>query len=333
MFFNQIKNTDRPNNKWEVLYDKRVLTVRNNRKFTLTQGFFTMGSCFAEEIRKALTARNVKCYPEYRKIQIDSSRMKIDTLPQREHMNYYNTFSIRQEIERAAGLWIQDKRDIWELHGRDIQNDALVAGEGSVFQDPYRRLVFGRTADDLWEALSQINVVIKEGLTTAEACVITLGMTEVFKKKNNGLVCNQVPIYGGGAGMRETYFHASTFDENMTNMRTSLRLLKQLNPKVQVVLTVSPVPLHRSFNEHDIFVNNMESKCTLRAVAAQICREFDWVHYFPSFEIVWGIGASAYMDKDLLHVKEEVVRNIMDLFLVSHCEMAQETPAVAEAHA
>jgi hypothetical protein len=77
----------------------------------------------------------------------------------------------------------------------------------------------------------------------------------------------------------------------------------------------------------------MESKCTLRAVAAQVCREFDWVHYFPSFEIVWGIGAGAYMDKDLLHVKEEVVRSIMDLFLASHCEIAQGTATVQNAGA
>jgi hypothetical protein len=103
-------------------------------------------------------------------------------------------------------------------------------------------------------------------------------------------------------------------------MRTALRLLKQLNPRMQVVLTVSPVPLHRSFNQHDIFVNNMESKCTMRAVAAQICREFDWVHYFPSFEIVWGVGAAAYKDEDLLHVKEEVVGMIIDQFMVSHFE-------------
>lgn len=324
MFFKQVQNVDRPNKKWEVLYENRTLTVRNNRRFTLKQGFFTIGSCFAEEIRKALTARSVHCYPEYRKIAIDPARMKIDTLPQREHMNYYNTFSIRQEIERAAGIWIQDRHDVWELHGKNLENGILIAGEGSIFQDPYRRLVFGRTIDDLWEALDQINVVIKEGLTTADVCVMTLGMTEVFKKKNNGLVCNQVPVYGGGAGMRETYFYPSNYDENLANMRTALRLLKQLNPQVQVVLTVSPVPLHRSFNEHDIFVNNMESKCTLRAVAAQICREFDWVHYFPSFEIVWGIGAGAYMDKDLLHVKEEVVRSIMDLFLASHCETIQD---------
>ena len=248
--------------------------------------------------------------------------MKIDTLPAREHMNYYNTFSIRQELERAAGQWTQAANDIWLVHKRDIQNGVFVAGERTLCQDPYRRLVFGKTPEDLHEALEQINVVMRDGFRQADVCVITLGMTEVFKKKDNGLVCNQVPVYGGGSGLRETFFHASDYQENLENMRVSLRLLKEMNPKVQVILTVSPVPLHRSFNSDDIFVNNYESKCTMRAVTAKICREFDWVHYFPAFEIVWGMGATAYQAKDRLHVKEEVVDRIIAAFMDTHFETA-----------
>ena len=326
MFFNQAQYSDRVNKKWEVLYESRCLTVKNNRRFNLNQKFFTIGSCFAEEIRKALSARKVSCYPEYRNIDIDPQRMIIDTLPAREHMNYYNTFSIRQELERAAGLWVQDQYDIWEVKKRDIADGRMIDGSGSIYQDPYRRLVFGKTPEDLNEAIGNINGVVKEGLLQADVCVITMGMIEVFKKKNNGLVCNQVPIYGGGSGLRESYFHLSSFDENLNNMRTSLNLLKQLNEDVEVVLTVSPVPLHRSFNEHDIYVNNVESKATLRAVAGQICREYDWVHYFPSYEIVTGIGVGAYEERDLLHVKPAVVGEIMNLFLNAYCSQ-DEPPA------
>jgi len=74
------------------------------------------------------------------------------------------------------------------------------------------------------------------------------------------------------------------------------------------------VPLHRSFGPNDIFVNNYASKCTLRSVAEQICIEYPWVHYFPSFEIVWNLGSSAYMEKDLLHVKPEIVGLITSAF-------------------
>ncbi|HEX6958961.1 MAG TPA: GSCFA domain-containing protein [Ferrovibrio sp.] len=326
MFFKELVAVDRPNKKWEALRETGKLTVKRNLLFNASHRFFTIGSCFAEEIRKALTARNVICYPEYRKIKVDHARMRVDTLPHREHMNYYNTFSIRQEVERAAGLWVQDKHDIWEVANRTLVNGTQAVGEGTLYQDPYRRLVFGKTPADLWEALEQIDAVMKEGMLNADACFITLGMTEVFKKKNNGLVCNQIPVYAGGAGLRETYYHQSTFDENYQNIKRALLLLKQMNPKIQVVLTVSPVPLERSFNEHDVFVNNMESKTTLRAVAGQICREFDWVHYFPSFEIVWGIGVPAYQE-DRVHVKPEIVQGIISTFLASHFTDLGAAPA------
>ncbi|MCP5278853.1 MAG: GSCFA domain-containing protein [Thiobacillus sp.] len=321
MFFNKLVPADHPNKKWEVLFKSGILTVGNKHVFNTGQKFFTIGSCFAEEIRKALTSRYVTCYPEYSRIRLDPDRMQIDTLPQREHMNYYNTFSIRQEIERAAGLWVQDRDDIWPLKGRTIENGKLtMRQDGSVWQDPYRRLVFGKTEADLWSAIDQINTVMKEGMAQSDVLVMTLGMTEVFRKKNNGLVCNQIPVYGGGAGLKETEFHASDYEENLANLRRAFALLRQINPAIQVVLTVSPVPLQRSFGPHDIFVNNYESKCTLRAVAAKICRELDWVHYFPSFEIVWGIGDTAYQARDRLHVKEEVVGRIIDVFLQTHFE-------------
>lgn len=318
MFFNKFVCLDTPNKKWEVLYKTGALTLRNHRVFNRQQGFMTIGSCFAEEIRKALSAEGVRCYPEYRRIPIDPARMKIDTLPHREHMNYYNTYSIRQEIERAAGAWTQADDDIWEVPRRELRDNAVVAGDGTLYQDPYRRLVFGKTPEDLHEALGHINAAIRDGFTLADVCVITLGMTEVFLKKNNGLACNQIPVYGGGGGLRETEFHASDYLENLENLRVGLNLLKSINPDIQVVLTVSPVPMNRSFNRDDIFVNNYESKCTLRAVAGQICREFDWVHYFPSFEIVWGLGVTAYQSRDRLHVKEEVVQRIVSVFMESH---------------
>ena len=318
MFFEKLLIAPRPNRKWEVLHQSRALTLTGAPLFHVTDKIFTIGSCFAEEIRKALTRRAVTCFPAYGKIAIDPSRMRIDTLPHREHMNYYNTFSIRQELERAAGLWVQDRSDVWTLPNRRIQDGQLVVGEGTVHQDPYRRLVFGATPDDLWDALDQINAVMREGLVEADVVLMTLGMTEVFRKRNNGLVCNQVPVYGGGAGLRETYAHSSTFAENLHNVRRTLQLIRELNPRAKVVVTVSPVPLHRSFADADIFVTNMQSKSTLRAVAGEIVREFDWVTYFPAYEIVNGFGSAAFKPEDLLHVKEEVAHLIVETFMSLH---------------
>jgi hypothetical protein len=172
MFFRDLGSTARPNKKWDVLRETRRLTVKTNPIFSRHHSFFTIGSCFAEEVRKALTARDILCYPEYSKITVDPERQRVDTLPRREHMNYYNTFSIRQEVERAAGLWTQARDDIWEVVNRVLIQGIQQPGEGTLYQDPYRRLVFGKTPDDLWQALNQVDAVMKEGMLKADACFI-----------------------------------------------------------------------------------------------------------------------------------------------------------------
>lgn len=320
MFFDKIVSVDRPNKKWEALFESRTLTLPLNQMFTKEDSFFTIGSCFAEEVRKALSGQGVVCLPQYSKVVFDSDHAIVDTLPLREHMNFYNTFSIAQEIARAAGAWEQEPLDHWTLTSRRIVGGKLVRSEDRndrVFQDPYRRLVFADSVELLYDITSRISDIFRVGLTQCSVLIITLGMTEVFKKKDNGKVCNQVPVYGGGGGLRETEFYKSTYEDNLVNMRATLNSFKAINPTARVILSVSPVPLHRSFGTNDIFVNNYASKCTLRAVAEQICDEYPWVSYFPSFEAVWNIGSAAYQERDLLHVKPTVVESIMKAFLGS----------------
>jgi hypothetical protein len=317
----------RANAKWANVHKARALTLPERPIFTRAMGFFTIGSCFAEEIRKALTANGIRCLPDYARIAVDPARMRVDTLPHRQHMNYYNTFSIRQEFERAAGLWTQTPDDVWELPGREIRNAMVVTGEGSVFQDPYRRLVFGRTRDDLWEAIQAINLAFLDGIRSADVFVITLGMTEVFRKTNDDRVANQIPVYAGGGGLKETYFHDSGFQENLDNLNAVIDLIARFNADARVVISVSPVPLERTFSGQDVVVANMQSKATLRAVAGAVEKARDNVIYFPSYEIVTGIGVDAYEPSDLVHIRPKVVESIVGAFIRSHFEPDQRREA------
>ena len=320
MLLKGISTPPKPNAKWAVFQKTRKMTLPVNRVFSRAQKFFTIGSCFAEEIRKALVAQNVVCLPEYSRIKVDPNRMRIDTLPAREHMNYYNTFSIRQEFERVAGLWQQEEGDFWTLPNRAIDNAMVVRGDGQVFQDPYRRLVFGSCEADLWDAIQQVNEAFTAGVRAADVFVITLGMTEVFRKLSDGRVANQIPVYAGGGGLAETEFHNSDYLENLRNMEVTLSLIREINPEAQIVLSVSPVPLERTFSGEDVFVANMQSKSTLRAVAGAIVRRYDFVHYFPGYEIVSGIGAAAYDERDMVHIKPEIVEVIVAAFVNTHFE-------------
>ena len=318
---NKVMVCDTPNKKWEKFCESRALSLRKNPIYDENSTFFLIGSCFAEEIRKSLSGHQT-CYPAYQNVTFDRSKTLVDTLHLgRYHMNYYNSFSICQEFERAIGRWEQTEDDVWRLPKRKIEDGKLIVSNNDsdvVYQDPYRRNIFSASRGDLFDVIRQINTEVKRGLRNADVIIITLGMTEIFKITSNGRACNQVPLYGGGAGLRETKFHASDFSENLDNMRRVYEATKIINPNAKIVMSVSPVPMHRSFGDQDIFINNFSSKTILRSVVATLVQRYPEIIYFPSFEIVWGIGASAYKE-DLLHVRPDIVHEIIKLFRMSHC--------------
>jgi hypothetical protein len=306
------------NDAWSRFNRKRSVTIVPAKVFSRRDRFFTIGSCFAEEVRKALTARGVICLPEYRRIAFDSATAAVDKLPAVEHLNFFNTYSIRQEIERVAGVWTQDADDLWEIPGRIIADGAIKPGEGTLWQDPYRRLAFGTSKEILNACIASINSVMADGMRQATAFVITLGLTEVFVKKDNGLVACQVPGYGSGGGDQTTTFLASSYEENLANMDRAIILLRQLNPDARVVLTVSPVALRRTFSGDDIVVANQRSKAILLAVAHEICRRYSQCLYFPSYEIATVAGREAFQPRDGRHVEPAFVEKIMDGFIEAH---------------
>ncbi len=315
---------ERENDKWFKVHHDRVLTISPCHRFNRLDRFFTMGSCFAEEITLALKKSGITCLPDYRSIKYDPSRVVIDTLQETEHMSYYNTFSILQEVERAAGIWVQAEDDFWTLHDRTIKNNRISRGHDRIFQDPYRRYTFGMTREELFAALGEINRELAAGLASASAIVITLGTTEVFKKKNNGLVANQIPAYERGGGESETYFHASTFAENYANLKRTIEIIGTINQRAKIVISVSPVPLARSFSGMDIYVANQLSKSTLRAAVGEVCREFPDVNYFPSYEMVTGLGHAAFETQDSRHIRRSVVEKIIEIFV--HATFADYAP-------
>ena len=304
--------SDRPNKKWARHHTEGLFSIKKIPILSTSSRVFTIGSCFAEEVRIALSAAGIETLPNYKEITLSQRRAVVDTLPDREHMNFYNTFSILQEFQRAAGLWTQDEGDFWTT------KDTLW-GQGEMFQDPYRRECFGRTVQDLRLAQDQINTQFRIGFEEADVFFITLGLIEVWKKKNNGKIANQRPNYLQGGGADETEFHLSSYEENYQNLRDTLALIFEAKPDARVCITVSPVPMARTFTSSDVYTANMESKSVLRAVASATVREFDNAVYFPSYEVFTLYGKAGYQG-DGRHVEPTVVQAIMAAFRGAHFE-------------
>jgi hypothetical protein len=91
--------------------------------------------------------------------------------------------------------------------------------------------------------------------------------------------------------------------------------LRANNPKVKVIVTVSPVPLHATFlhETYHVVEANLHSKSVLRVAAQEFVEKNSDVYYFPSFELVT-YGFENPWSEDQRHVDPQAVERIMKMF-------------------
>ena len=306
--------------KWESFWDRRQITIQGKKLFTAEDRVFTVGSCFAYEIKKAMIGLGVKCLPDYAHMQPDRSRVRLENdegVPL-FHLQHYNTYTVLGEFERIAGLWAQDPDDYWT-----VTRGSPWRGE-TAYQDPYRRRLYGRTVDDLHAINAELDDVYRTGFAEATSFFFTFGMTEVFRQKSNGRVVCQRPLYAGGGGLYETEFYMSSYADNLANIEKLIGIIRSAKPDAKIVMTVSPVPLARSFSDRDVTIATTESKSILRAVLGEVSRRHD-VLYFPSYEaITWQGIDRVFGGYDNRHVHDEKVHNIMKTFIETYFDLPQQ---------
>jgi hypothetical protein len=270
---------------------------------------FTMGSCFALEVRRALQRRGIAVHPDYLSVKYKLGESQFSSFTETcEFQPHYDTFVIRQEFETALELW-KDRRDCFIKYSGTPTNKQV--GWDTVYQDPHRKITWARSPELLNGLVDQIDRVVIDGVRDADVIVLTLGLTEVWRGNASGKYFCQFPRDPSSAT-----FQASTFQQNYDNMRATLDMLFSKYPNKQVILSVSPVPLDSTFRENmDVATANMESKSTLRTVAAQICREYTSnVTYFPSYEMANCMPIPVFQE-DRRHVLPEFADRVVAGFL------------------
>jgi len=303
-----------PNKLWKQAERGRKFTVTNTPLIKRGTRIFAIGSCFALEIRHELLRRGFDVFPKYAGVEFDPETQILNSLPERDNINHYDTFTIRQEFEQAFAGTHFAPQDFWTVEGRGINR---VMKCERVWQDPYRKNIYAADEPGIVELSRKLDGCIREGIMEADVYVITLGLIETWRNAANGLHACTYPGVGGGGGAAQTELHVAGFQENYENLRRVCELVFGKFPDRHIIITVSPVALESTFRDTDVVIANMESKCTLRAVAGQICREFPNVHYLPSYEL--------FMYHDLFHdngrhATRDAVGVVLDMF--SRCFMA-----------
>lgn len=280
----------------------------------------TAGSCFAQHIARHLKNSGYNYYVAetgHPLLGNGIAEQQGYGLYSARYGNIYTTRQLHQLLQRAYG-WFAPAEDVW------------LARDGAVL-DPFRPSAqvggfaseFEMRADRAWH-LDRV----REMFETLDVFVFTLGLTECWMSRQDGAVFPVCPgVEGGTFDPDRHLFHNLTVMEVMEDMQAVIDTLRHVNPKAQVLLTVSPVPLAATAQPGaHVLAATTYSKAVLRAAAGMLSDADPCVHYFPSYEIITSSASRGrYYADDLRNVTEEGVSHVMRVFL--HHATAPDTTA------
>lgn len=266
-----------------------AFTAKFHLPFAPSNSVFTIGSCFARNIEEALFARGV---------DLPTRRFNA---PQEEWpgrgnglLNEYNPGTMAQRILHAlAG---QAASEATLIHMEDSVHDLLLPAMTGVSEERAR----ARRAE--------IDAVYAS-LPHSGAVIMTLGFVECWYDNAAHAYLNRVPPRTAALA-DPARFELRRLDVEGTFALMQPAMAALCDAGARTVLTVSPVPIRTTFTADDCVVANEYSKSVLRVVADRLCRQFDRVDYFPSYEIVRSGGIASY-NPDNVHVRNDLVRLIV----------------------
>lgn len=167
----------------------------------------------------------------------------------------------------------------------------------------------------MYNPVSVLHTVKKVANHTFDTAVFTLGTNHVYVERATGEIvdnCQKRP-------QREFEERELTVEECADALREAITLLRQANPKVNVIITVSPIR-YAKYGYH----GSQLSKAVLLLAADKVIKEEgERAYYFPAYEIVNDeLRDYRFYKADMLHPNEQAVEYIWEQ-LVATCFSAE----------
>lgn len=167
----------------------------------------------------------------------------------------------------------------------------------------------------MYNPVSVLHTVRKVANHTFDTAVFTLGTNHVYVERATGEIvdnCQKRP-------QREFEERELTVEECADALREAITLLSQANPKINVIITVSPI----RYAKYGYHGSQLSKAVLLLATDKVIKEEGERVYYFPAYEIVNDeLRDYRFYKADMLHPNEQAVEYIWEQ-LVATCFSAE----------
>lgn len=246
-------------------------------KISLQNSILTIGSCFSNTMGDLFVQNKLECF-----------------------VNPYGTIYDPLSMTRLLRMAMDDS---------EPDDSTMVQSEG-VWKNLLLHSSFsGLSKDELSLKIRAQLSQVKKQLATADWLMMTLGTAFVYTlKETEKLVanCQKLPAKNF---TRSLASHATL----LKDFEMFLVELKEFNPKIKILLTVSPVRHIR-----DGLTENSVSKSVLRILCNTLSREHANVYYYPAYEIVLDdLRDYRFYKDDLIHPNSQATSYIWKHFTAS----------------
>lgn len=239
----------------------------------------TLGSCFAEEIGRKLVSNKFKT--------------QVNTFG-----TIFNPLSIFELINLA-------------MEPTMVIEDAMVQRDGLYYNHKFHSSFNHKSQAGLLKKIQDQLEHTSKQLSETKVLFLTFGTAWAYQEKYSHMLvanCHKQP-------QNKFDKYLLSVEEIVSAFMGMKENLQEINPNLQVVLTVSPVR-----HTKETLSLNAASKSVLRLACHYLSDMADNVHYFPSYEIVQDdLRDYRFYKKDLIHPNEQAVDYIWDVFTKTFC--------------
>lgn len=249
--------------------------IEAGRRFSYNSRYMMFGSCFAQNIGEKMLGHRFCC---------DVNPFGI----------LYNPFSIAKAIERT-------------MDNRPMNRTELTLHNGLWHSWLHHGSFSSGDADKSLAAINSRMEAAAQNLMTADCLIITFGSSVVYERDGEVVAnCHKLPA----RAFTERRLTVSEITERYTALITRLR---EYNPTIHIILTVSPV----RYMGRGAFDGNCNKAVLLLAVE-ELCRSIDGTSYFPSYEIVMDeLRDYRFYAEDMIHPSPQAVEYVWERMCAS----------------
>lgn len=158
-------------------------------------------------------------------------------------------------------------------------------------------------ADTLVSKLSEM----RNALAAAAVLIVTFGTSWIYELSDSpGYIvsnCHKFPS-------KDFIRRRLSVDEIVSTWKSTVELLRTINPDLRLIFTVSPIR-----HLKDGFEGNARSKATLLLACERLCTEIEGADYFPAYEIITDdLRDYRFYADDLLHPSGQAVTYVWEKF-------------------